>query len=84
MQVFAKSAKVSILSLRLNPNRYLYAAKQSSSNKAFQENVKREIAAGKSQKQALAIAYKTQRENDSCLVKTNLITAIKSALDCIG
>ena len=58
--------------------------KQSSSNKAFSENVKREIAAGKPQKQALAIAYKTQRENDCSQTKNNLISAIKSALALIG
>jgi len=35
--------------------------KKSTSKKAFTENVKTEIAAGKPQKQALAIAYSTKR-----------------------
>ena len=35
---------------------------QSKSKKAFKENIKREIAAGKPQKQAVAIAYNVQRE----------------------
>ena len=34
---------------------------KSKSQKAFQENIKREIAAGKPQKQAVAIAYDVQR-----------------------
>jgi len=34
---------------------------KSPSKKAFSKNVRREIAAGKPQKQAVAIAYKTQR-----------------------
>lgn len=33
------------------------------SNKSREENVKREIAAGKDPKQAVAIAYSKQREN---------------------
>lgn len=37
--------------------------KQSSSKKAFKENVKKEIKAGKSRKQAVAIAYSVQRKN---------------------
>jgi hypothetical protein len=36
--------------------------KKSSSKKAFTENVKREIAAGKPPKQAVATAYTTQRQ----------------------
>jgi len=36
--------------------------KKSASEKAFTENLKREIGAGKPQKQALAIAYSVQRE----------------------
>lgn len=35
------------------------------SNEARQENVEREIAAGKEPKQAVAIAYSQQRENRS-------------------
>lgn len=35
---------------------------KSKSAKAFQENIKREIAAGKPQKQAVAIAYDVQRQ----------------------
>ena len=34
---------------------------KSTSKKAFSENVKREIAAGKPPKQAVAIAYSTKR-----------------------
>ena len=34
---------------------------KSSSNKAFRENVKREVGAGKPVKQAVAIAYATKR-----------------------
>ncbi len=37
--------------------------KQSSSKKAFKSNVRKEMHAGKSQKQALAIAYSVQRKN---------------------
>ena len=33
---------------------------QSKSKKAFKENIKREISAGKPQKQAVAIAYNVQ------------------------
>ena len=36
--------------------------KKSASEKAFTENLKREIGAGKPQKQAIAIAYSVQRE----------------------
>lgn len=36
---------------------------KSSSKKAFGENVKREIKAGKSKKQALAIAYSVKRKS---------------------
>lgn len=36
--------------------------KQSSSKKAFDQNVKKEIAAGKNSKQAAAIAYSVKRE----------------------
>jgi hypothetical protein len=36
--------------------------KKSSSKKAFSENIRREIAAGKPQKQAVAIAYSVKRE----------------------
>lgn len=36
---------------------------QSSSKKAFQQNVKKEIKAGKSKKQAVAIAYSVKRKN---------------------
>ena len=36
--------------------------KKSASDKAFTENLKREIGAGKPQKQAVAIAYSVQRE----------------------
>ena len=35
--------------------------KKSTTKKAFTENVKKEIAAGKPQKQAVAIAYATKR-----------------------
>lgn len=38
---------------------------QSSSNKALQKNIETEIKAGKDPKQAAAIAYNIQRENDS-------------------
>lgn len=34
---------------------------KSKSKKAFKENIKKEIAAGKPQKQAVAIAYAVQR-----------------------
>ena len=34
---------------------------KSASAKAFRENIKREIAAGRPQKQAVAIAYATKR-----------------------
>ena len=37
--------------------------KQSSSKKAFQQNVKTEIKAGKPKKQAVAIAYSVKRKN---------------------
>ena len=36
--------------------------KKSASKKAFQENVKAELNAGKPKKQAVAIAYSVQRE----------------------
>ena len=36
--------------------------KQSTSKKAFQENIKVEMKAGKPQKQAVAIAYSVQRK----------------------
>ena len=36
--------------------------KKSSSQKAFKENVKAEMRAGKPQKQAVAIAYSVKRE----------------------
>ena len=36
--------------------------KKSASDKAFTENLKRELGAGKPQKQALAIAYSVKRE----------------------
>lgn len=36
--------------------------KKSTSDKAFTENLKRELGAGKPQKQALAIAYSVKRE----------------------
>ena len=36
--------------------------KHSASDKAFTENLKAELGAGKPQKQALAIAYQVQRE----------------------
>lgn len=36
--------------------------KKSTSKKAFQENVKKEIAAGKPPKQAVAISYAVKRE----------------------
>ena len=36
--------------------------KKSTSKKAFQENVKKEIAAGKPPKQAVAIGYAVKRE----------------------
>ena len=39
--------------------------KKSASKKAFKENVKKEIKAGKSQKQAVAIAYSVQRKAKS-------------------
>ncbi len=35
---------------------------KSTSDKAFRKNVKTEMAAGKPQKQAVAIAYSTKRE----------------------
>ena len=38
---------------------------KSTSNKARQENIKREIAAGKPPKQATAIAYSVQRQAKS-------------------
>ena len=37
--------------------------KQSSSKKAFQQNIKTEMKAGKPKKQAVAIAYSVQRQN---------------------
>lgn len=36
--------------------------KKSGSKKAFKENIKKEIKAGKSQKQAVAIAYSVKRK----------------------
>lgn len=36
--------------------------KKSTNKKAFKTNIKREIAAGKPQKQAVAIAYSVKRE----------------------
>lgn len=36
--------------------------KKSAGKKAFKENIKREIAAGKPQKQAVAIAYSVKRK----------------------
>ena len=36
--------------------------KKSASKQAFKENVRKEIKAGKPQKQAVAIAYSTQRQ----------------------
>lgn len=36
---------------------------KSKSNKAFKENIKREIKAGKPQKQAVAIAYSVKRRS---------------------
>jgi hypothetical protein len=39
--------------------------KQSTSKKAFQQNVKAEIKAGKPQKQAVAIAYSVQQKAKS-------------------
>lgn len=38
---------------------------KSKSKKAFSENVKREMAAGKSQKQSVAIAYSVKRKASS-------------------
>jgi hypothetical protein len=43
---------------------------KSTSKKAFSENVKREIAAGKPQKQAVAIAYATKKAAASKSTKT--------------
>lgn len=37
--------------------------KQSSSKKAFKENIRAEVKAGKPRKQAVAIAYSVQRKN---------------------
>ena len=37
--------------------------KRSGSKKAFKENVKKEIKAGKPRKQAVAIAYSVKRKN---------------------
>lgn len=37
---------------------------QSSSREAFKHNIEAEVSAGKPQKQAVAIAYATQRKND--------------------
>jgi len=39
--------------------------KKSSSKKAFSENVKKEVKAGKPQKQAVAIAYSVQKKAKS-------------------
>jgi hypothetical protein len=39
--------------------------KKSSSKKAFSENVKREMEAGKPQKQSVAIAYSVKRKAQS-------------------
>jgi hypothetical protein len=39
--------------------------KKSASKKAFQSNIRKEIAAGKSPKQAVAIAYAVRREAKS-------------------
>ena len=36
--------------------------KKSASKKAFEENIKKEVAAGKPAKQAVAIAYSTKRQ----------------------
>lgn len=43
---------------------------KSTSKKAFQENVKKEIASGKPTKQAVAIAYATKRQAASKSKKT--------------
>lgn len=43
-------------------NLFLAMLKKSSSKKAFEKNVKTEIAAGKPVKQAVAIAYSVKRE----------------------
>jgi len=39
--------------------------KKSSSKKAFSENVRKEVKAGKPQKQAVAIAYSVQKQAKS-------------------
>jgi hypothetical protein len=44
--------------------------KKSTSKRAFKENVKTEIAAGKPPKQAVAIAYATKREAAKKSTKT--------------
>lgn len=44
---------------------------KSTSKKAFTENIKSEIAAGKPRKQAVAIAYATQRSARKKATKSN-------------
>lgn len=55
----------------------------SPSNAAREKNVKTEIAAGKPQKQAVAIAYAKQRENKSQDAK-GLAADARALLDCLG
>lgn len=43
--------------------------KKSASKKAFEENIRTEMAHGKPQKQAVAIAYETQRQAKKKLKK---------------
>lgn len=60
-----------MLWLTLLPNGTKYIMlKKSTSKKAFNENVKTEIAAGKPPKQAVAIAYATKREAAKKSTKT--------------
>lgn len=51
---------------------------QSSSQKAFEHNVKAEVEAGKPQKQAVAIAYSVQRANDSEIPQSVSVQDLKS------
>ena len=47
---------------------------KSKSDKAFKENIKREIASGKPQKQSVAIAYSVKREAQGKKAKPKMAT----------
>jgi len=55
---------------------------EGASNKAREENIKREIAAGKDPKQAVAIGYAKQRENRKAS-DSALSDSLKYLADCL-